>query len=520
MPNIISILSAGGGLVVGLLLGLGAYRVWSRNKVISAEGAAKKLIQAAEEKAAAQKKEAALHAKEELFKSRSRFENETREKRLELKKLTERINHREENLDRKVRMIEGKENELRAREGKFQEREKHLMEKEEQAREIVERQRVKLQRISGLSREEAKNLLLASMREVAEKEAVGIVRQIESEAREKAEKEARKIITLAIQRYASEQVSESTVSTVPLPNDEMKGRIIGREGRNIRAFQAATGVDLIVDDTPEMVVLSAFDPVRREIARISLTRLVTDGRIHPSRIEGAVAKVEKEMEKELQEVGEQTAFDVGIHGLKPELIKLLGRLKYRTSYGQNVLQHSREVAYLMGIMASELGLNIQTAKKIGLLHDIGKAIDHETEGSHAQIGGNLARKYGMPEVVVNGIASHHGEVEAKTVYDVLSQAGDAVSAARPGARRASMENYVKRLEKLEEVALAFNGVRKAYAIQAGREVRVMVEPDKVDDNEAVQVARNISKKIEEELDYPGQVRVTVVRETRAVEYAK
>jgi len=417
-------------------------------------------------------------------------------------------------------MIEGKENELRTREGKLREREKRLTEKDEQARELVERQRVKLQRISGLSREEAKNLLLASMREVAEKEAIGMARQIESEAREKAEKEARKIITLAIQRYASDQVSESTVSTVPLPNDEMKGRIIGREGRNIRAFQAATGVDLIVDDTPEMVVLSAFDPVRREIARISLSRLVTDGRIHPPRIEGVVAKVEKEMEKELREVGEQTAFDVGIHGLKPELIRLLGRLKYRTSYGQNVLQHSREVAYLMGIMASELGLNIQTAKKIGLLHDIGKAIDHETEGSHAQIGANLARKYGMPEVVVNGIASHHGEVEVKTVYDVLSQAGDAVSAARPGARRASMENYVKRLEKLEEVALAFNGVRKAYAIQAGREVRVIVEPDKVDDNEAVQVARNISKKIEEELDYPGQVRVTVVRETRAVEYAK
>jgi len=518
--NIYLFLWAGGGLVIGLVLGLVAYRFWSRSKLNSAEQEARKILQTAADKIATQKKEAALQAKEELYKNRSRFEKETRERRQELKKLTERINHREENLDRKVRMIDGKMNELRSREGKFQEREKRLMEKEDQARELVERQRVKLQRISGLSREEAKNFLLASMREVAEKESVALARQIESEAREKAEKEARKIITLAIQRYASEQVSESTVSTVALPNDEMKGRIIGREGRNIRAFQAATGVDLIVDDTPEMVVLSAFDPVRREIARLSLTRLVTDGRIHPPRIEGVVAKVEKEMEKELREVGEQTAFDVGIHGLKPELIKLLGRLKYRTSYGQNVLQHSREVAYLMGIMAAELGLNVQTAKKIGLLHDIGKAIDHETEGSHAQIGANLARKYGLPEVVVNAIASHHGEVEARTVYDVLGQAGDAVSAARPGARRESMVNYVKRLEKLEAVALAFNGVRKAYAIQAGREVRVVVEPDKVDDNEAAQVARNISKKIEAELDYPGQVRVTVVRETRAVEYAK
>lgn len=520
MPNIYLISGAGGGLILGVLLGMIVYRIWSRSKLNSAEKEARKLLETASEKIATQKKEVALHAKEELYKSRTRFDKETRERRQELKKMTERLNHREENLDRKVRMIEGKLNEARSRERKFQEREKRLAEKEDQSRELIERQRVKLQRISGLSREEAKNLLLASMRETAEKEAVALTRKIESEAREKAEKEARKIITLAIQRYASDQVSESTVSTVPLPNDEMKGRIIGREGRNIRAFQAVTGVDLIVDDTPDMVVLSAFDPVRREIARISLTRLITDGRIHPPRVEGVVAKVVKEMEKELREVGEQTAFDVGIHGLKPELIRLLGRLKYRTSYGQNVLQHSREVAYLMGIMAAELGLNVQTAKKIGLLHDIGKAIDHETEGSHARIGANLVRKYGLPEVVVNAVAAHHAEVEVKTVYDVLAQAGDAVSAARPGARKESMENYVQRLEKLEEVALAFNGVRKAYAIQAGREVRVVVEPDKVDDNEAAQVARNISKKIEEELDYPGQVRVTVVRETRAVEYAK
>lgn len=520
MPNIISILSAGGGLLVGLLLGLGAYRIWSRNQVNSAEQQARKILQTAEEKASARRKEAALQAKEELYKSRTRFDKETRERRHELKKLTERINRREENLDRKVRMIEGKQNEFRSREFKFKEREKKLEEKDGQLRSLIDRQQIKLQRISGLSREEAKNLLLASMEEEARKEAVLLTRQIENEAREKAEKEARKIITLAIQRYASDQVSETTVSTVPLPNDEMKGRIIGREGRNIRAFQASTGVDLIVDDTPEMVVLSAFDPVRREIARISLTRLVTDGRIHPPRIEAVVAKVEKEMENELRETGERTAFDVGIHGLKPELIKLLGRLKYRTSYGQNVLQHSREVAYLMGIMAAELGLNIQTAKKIGLLHDIGKAIDHETEGSHALIGANLARKSGMSEVVVNAIAAHHAEVEANTVYDVLAQAGDAVSAARPGARKESMENYVQRLEKLEGLAMAFSGVKKAYAIQAGREVRVVVEPDKVDDIEAIQVAKDISKKIEEELDYPGQVRVTVVRETRAVEYAK
>jgi len=508
------------GAVIGMVIGLMIYKVYSIAKLNSAEREARRIVDEARQESEKQKKEARLRAKEELYKTRAQFEKESQGKKRELSKMEKRIVQREENLDRKVGFLDRKENELKERDRRTGFREREIQKKEEQARELIEKQRIKLQRISSLSREEAKELLLASMRETAEREAAVIARQIENEARDKAEKEARKIISVAIQRYAADYVSENTVSTVSLPSDDMKGRIIGREGRNIRAFQVATGVDVIVDDTPEVVVLSAFDPVRRVIARIALERLVADGRIHPPRIEDVVKKVEKEIETSIREAGEQAAFDVGIHGLKPELIRLVGRLKYRTSYGQNVLAHSKEVAYLMGIMAAELGEDIQTAKKVGLLHDIGKAVDHEVEGPHAEIGANLARKYGLPPVVVNAIASHHGEREAQTVFDVLSQAGDALSAARPGARTEAMEAYIKRLEKLERLALSFRGVKKSYAIQAGREVRVMVEPDKVDDKETIQIARNISQKIQEELDYPGQVKVTVVRETRAVEYAK
>lgn len=513
-------LIAGGGGLVGLVVGLVIYKFYSINKLNSAERQARKITEEARRESEEKKKEASLRAKEELYKARTQFEKETREKKRELNKMEKRIVQREENLDRKVSFLDRKENELKEKERRAGFREREVQKKEEQARELIEQQQIKLQRISSLSREEAKKLFLASMRETAEQEAAVIARQIENEARDKAEKEARKIISIAIQRYAADYVSENTVSTVALPSDDMKGRIIGREGRNIRAFQVATGVDVIVDDTPGVVVLSAFDPIRRVIARVALERLIADGRIHPPRIEEVVKKVEKEIDSSIREAGEQSAFDVGIHGLKPELIKLVGRLKYRTSYGQNVLAHSREVAYLMGIMAAELGEDIQTAKKVGLLHDIGKAVDHEVEGPHAEIGANLARKYGLPPVVVNAIASHHGEREAQTVFDVLGQAGDALSAARPGARVEAMEAYIKRLENLERLALSFRGVKKSYAIQAGREIRVMVEPDKVDDNETIQIARNISQKIQEELDYPGQVKVTVVRETRAVEYAK
>ncbi len=508
-----------GGLI-GIGLGTILYKFWSRGKLNSAERRSQEIIKEAERQAEAKKKESVIQAKEELYKSRNRFEKETQDRKHDLKRLEKRINQREENLERKVSFLNRRESEIKEEEGKFEERVRGLQEKEDQLRELMEKQRIKLQRISGLSQEEAKNLLLTNLREEAERDAAVLARQIEYEARSKAEKEARKIISLAIQRYAADQVSETAISTLTLPNDEMKGRIIGREGRNIRAFQAATGVDVIVDDTPEVVVLSAFDPVRREIARISLGKLVGDGRIHPPRIEEIVKKTTEEVETSIREAGEQATFDVGIHGLKPELIRLLGRLRYRTSYGQNVLDHSKEVAYIMGIMAAELKLDIQTAKKIGLLHDIGKAVDHEVEGPHAQIGANLAKKYGIPEVVINAIASHHGDVEPRSIFDVLGQAGDAISAARPGARSEAMEAYIKRLEKLERLSLSFQGVKKAYAIQAGREVRVIVEPDKIDDNATVQIARNISKKIQEEMDYPGQVKVTVLRETRAVEYAK
>lgn len=506
--------------LLGVGLGLGAYALWARGRIVSASQRVKIIIEDAEREVSAKRKEMTLQAKEELFRTRTQFEQETKQERQELKDLDKRINAREENLERKLNFLERRETKFQEREKRFKDQEQNFSQKEDQVKALIEKQQSRLQQISGFSREEAKKILLGSLQEEAEREGALIGRQIENEAREKAEQEARKIITLAIQRYASDQVSEVAVSAIPLPNDEMKGRIIGREGRNIRAFQALTGVDIIVDDTPEMVVLSCFDPVRREIARLALQKLVTDGRIHPPRIEELVKKATLEVDRTIREAGEQAAFEVGIPGLKPELIKILGRLRYRTSYGQNVLGHSREVAFIMGIMAAELGLDIQLAKKIGLLHDIGKAVDHEVEGPHAEIGANLARKFGLPAVIIQAIASHHGEVEPQSVYDFLSQAGDAVSAARPGARSETLEGYLKRLSKLEQLALSFHGVKKAYAIQAGREVRVMVEPDKVGDLEAIQIARNISKKIEEEMDYPGQVKITVLRETRAVEFAK
>ena len=492
----------------------------ARKKVERAEASAKKIIAEAEKEAEAKKREAGLEAKDELHRARTRFEEETRERRQELLRLERRLGERESNLDRKVDLLERKERGISERGQQIASREKSLTDRERELRSLLNEEKGKLQQISGLSREQARQLLLQRIEDEVRQEAAVRLKRIEDETKETAEKKAREIITLAIQRCAADQVTESTVTVVSLPNDEMKGRIIGREGRNIRALEINTGINVIIDDTPEAVTLSGFDPVRREIARIALERLIADGRIHPARIEEVVNKIRKEMEVNIREVGEQAAFEVGVHGLHQEEIKLLGRLKYRTSYGQNVLQHSKEVASLARIMASELGIDPRLAKRAGLLHDIGKAVDHEVEGAHARIGADLARRYGETREAIHAIASHHAEEEPKTILAVLIQAADAVSASRPGARRETLETYIKRLEKLEKIADSFQGVEKTYAIQAGREIRVMVEPDRISDTESVSLAREISKKIEQEMEYPGQIKVIIIRETRAVDYAK
>ena len=453
---------------------------------------------------------------------RLKFDNETRDRRHELMTLERRVIQREENLDRKVDLLEKKQRDINRREQFLNNKANQLMGKENQLNKMYEEERQRLQQISGLTKEEAKNQLFSKLEEEVSREAAFKARRIEEEAKETADKKAKYLISLAIQRLAGEYVSEATVTTVALPNDEMKGRIIGREGRNIRAIEAATGVDVIIDDTPEAVTLSAFDPVRRETAKIALERLIIDGRIHPARIEEVVGRVKKEMDETIKEIGQQTIFDLGLHRVHPELIRLIGRLRYRTSYGQNVLIHSKECAYLMGMMMAELGFHNQVniAKRAGILHDIGKAIDQETEGTHVSIGGDMAKKYGESPEIVHAIKAHHGDEEPKTILAVLCQAADAISGARPGARSETLQAYIKRLEKLEQIADSFRGVSNSYAIQAGREVRVIVVPDKVDDNETVQLSRNITKKIEEEMEYPGQIKVTVIRETRAVEFAK
>lgn len=440
-------------------------------------------------------------------------EKELRERRNELQRNERRLLQREETLDKKIDGIEQREQQLNQ---KIKEAENT----EASIKELYDKQLKELETISGLSMDEAREILLSSVERDARHDAAIMLRDIEAKTKEEADKRARNIISLAIQRCAADHVAETTVSVVSLPNDEMKGRIIGREGRNIRTLETATGVDLIIDDTPEAVILSGFDPVRREVARIALERLITDGRIHPGRIEEMVEKARREVDTQIREAGEQAIFEVGIHGLHHELIKLIGRLKYRTSYGQNVLKHSIEVAHLAGMMASELGANVALAKRAGLLHDIGKAVDHEVEGPHAQIGADLAKKYRENNQVIHAIQAHHGDVEPSTVEAVLVQAADAISAARPGARRETLENYIKRLEKLEEIANSFEGVDKSFAIQAGREIRILVKPENVNDADTIIMAKEIVKRIETELEYPGQIKVNVIRETRAVEFAK
>jgi ribonuclease Y len=486
----------------------------------SAKLQAKAIIDEATKSAEAVRKEGELNAKDLLFKMRQDFEKETRERKEEIANIEKRMSQRESNLDRRVDLLEKKEKELEDKTRNLKSQEDGLKAKNDELARLLVEEKDRLHKISNMSPEEAKTLLLSKLESELNREKAVLIKKTEDEIKETSEKKAREIISYAIQRCAVEHAVESTVSVVNLPGDDMKGRIIGREGRNIRAFEMATGIDVIIDDTPEAVMLSGFDPVRREIARIALERLISDGRIHPGRIEELVEKVKKEMETKIKEEGEKVLFDIGVHGIHPELVKMIGRLKYRTSFGQNALQHSKEVALLMGVMADEVAIDPKIARRIGILHDIGKAMDQQVEGTHAKLGAEVARKFGESEVVIQGIEAHHEEVEKTSLFGVLAAAADAISAARPGARRETLEIYVKRLEKLESIANMFKGVEKAFAIQAGREIRVIVQPEKITDNDAIVLARDIRKKIEEGMEYPGQVKVTVIRETRAIEYAK
>jgi ribonuclease Y len=498
---------------VGVGAGYWIRKSTAEAKIASAEEAARKIVDEAERTGEARKKEALVEAKEEIHRLRVEMEREGKERRGELQRLERRLVQKEENLDRKMDAVEKKEEVLGRKEGEVER-------VQEKINAVYEKQLAELERLSGMSSEEARTLLLARAQEEIRHETAIMIKELEQQAKEEADKKAREIVSAAIQRCAADHVAETTVSVVALPNDEMKGRIIGREGRNIRTLETLTGIDLIIDDTPEAVILSGFDPVRREVARLALEKLITDGRIHPARIEEMVEKAQKEVEQRIKEAGEQATFETGVHGLHPEIIRLLGRLKYRTSYGQNVLKHAIEVSHLAGVMAAELGVDVMLAKRAGLLHDLGKAVDHEMEGSHVTIGGDLAKKYRESPEVVNSILAHHGDEEPRTVQAVLVAAADAISAARPGARRESLESYLKRLSRLEEIAESFEGVEKSFAIQAGREVRIMVKPEKIDDLASVRLVRDIVKRIENELEYPGQIKVTVIREVRAVEYAK
>ncbi len=507
--NSLAIVAIPVALVVGAVIGYAIYAFLAQQRLRSAESTAQKLVLEAQ----AKEKEILLDAKDEALKIRDTAEAENKERRAEIARLETRVQKKEETLDRKNESIERKERQLGQKEQK-------LDEVREQAEEIRAQQVVALERIAELSREEAKGLVFAQVETEVKADVERRVRDMEAQIKAEADMRAQKIVGMAIQRCAADVVAETTVSVVNLPNEDMKGRIIGKEGRNIRALEAATGVDLIIDDTPEAVILSSFDPVRREVARVALGKLILDGRIHPARIEEVVGKARQEVEQAIREAGERAAFDAGVHGLHSDIIKLMGRLKYRTSYGQNVLHHSVEVSYLCATMAAEMGANVQVAREGGLLHDIGKAVDHEVEGPHALIGADICKRLGKSDRVVHTIAAHHGEVEPQTIEDFIVAAGDAISAARPGARRETVSTYIKRLEALEEIANSFPGVERSYAIQAGRELRIAVKPDEVDDLNSMRVARDIARRIEENLEYPGQIRVTVIREKRVVEIAK
>ena len=506
--------------IIGVLVGIGAgffggviYRKKVAEREIgSAETEATRLINEALRSGENRKKEMLLEAKDEIHKSRTEYEKEVKERRAELSKQERRLEQKESTLDKKTEAFERKEEDLNRRLSS-------ASQTQAQAEEIKKQQLEKLEEISGLTQDQAKQFLLDSVEQDTRHDAAMKIKEIEAQLKDEAEEKAREIIGTAIQRCAADHAAETTVSVVNLPNDEMKGRIIGREGRNIRTLETITGVDLIIDDTPEAITVSSFDPVRREIARLALEKLIVDGRIHPTRIEDMVEKARKEVDRTIREEGERACYETGVHGLNPELVKILGRQKYRTSYGQNVLNHSIEVAHICGLMAAELGVDVAMAKRAGLLHDLGKAIDHEVEGSHVQLGADLARKYKENPVIVNAIEAHHGDVEPKTVIAVLVQAADAISAARPGARRENVENYIRRLQKLEELTCSYPGVDKAYAIQAGREVRIMVKPEEVTEDNMILLARDVAKKIEAELEYPGQIKINVIRETKAVEYA-
>jgi len=501
------------GILIGFLSGVGYRKKFAEREIGSAEAEATRLINDAIRSGESRKKEMLLEAKDEIHKSRTEYEKEVKERRAELSKQERRLEQKEISLDKKTENFERKEEELAKKLAA-------VAETQAEAEAIRKQQLHTLETISGLSQEQAKQQLLQSVEEEIRHDTAMKIKEIEAQMKEEAEDRAREVLSIAIQRCAADHSAETTVSVVPLPNDEMKGRIIGREGRNIRTLETITGVDLIIDDTPEAITVSSFDPVRREIARMALEKLIADGRIHPTRIEDMVEKARKEVDRTIREEGERACYETGVHNLNPELIKILGRQKYRTSYGQNVLNHSMEVAHIAGLMAAELGIDASLAKRAGLLHDLGKSIDHEVEGSHVQLGADIARKYKENPVVVNAIEAHHGDVEPKTIIAVLVQAADAVSAARPGARRENVENYIRRLQKLEELTGSYPGVDKAFAIQAGREVRIMVKPEVVNEDNMILLARDIAKKIESELEYPGQIKVNVIRETKAVEYAK